>query len=191
MLKNKERSTMKLPALLALALLLAPMASHAFDVGPAVGAHIPTLVAKDETGAPRDLKSISGRKGVVLVFFRSAKWCPFCQAQLVSLKDVAAPLATRGYTLAAISYDPPTVLHDYAVKRDVKYTLLSDDGSKMIDAWNLRDPQYPVGSFAYGVPRPSIFVISPRGVIKAKLALEGYKVRPDNAAILAAVDGVK
>ncbi len=167
------------------------MASQALDVGPAVGAHIPTLVAKDQTGATRDFNSISGAKGVVLVFFRSAKWCPFCQAQLVSLKDVAAPLAARGYALAAISYDPPSVLHDYAVKREVKYTLLSDEGSKMIDAWNLRDPQYPAGSFAYGVPRPSIFVISPKGVIKAKLALEGYKVRPDNAAILAAVDGAK
>jgi len=182
---------MKHLALFALALLFAPMASHALDVGPAVGAHIPDLVAKDETGAPRDLKSISGKNGVVLVFFRSAKWCPFCQAQLVSLKDVAAPLAERGYSLAAISYDPPMVLHDYAEKREIKYALLSDDGSKMIDAWNLRDPQYPVGSFAYGVPRPSIFIISPKGVIKAKLALEGYKVRPDNAAILAAVNEVK
>ena len=182
---------MKFPAFLALALLLAPLAGYAFDVGPAIGAHIPALVAKDDTGAPRDLKSLSGRKGVVLVFFRSAKWCPFCQAQLISLKDVAEPLAQRGYTLAAISYDSPAVLHDYAAKREIKYALLSDDGSKTIDAWNLRDPQYPAGSFAYGVPRPSIFVISPKGAIKAKLALEGYKVRPDNAAILAAVDAIR
>ena len=182
---------MKFPTFMALALLFAPMASHAFDVGPAVGTHITTFAAKDQDGAPRDLAGISGKKGVVLVFFRSARWCPFCQAQLISLKDVAEPLAQRGYALAAISYDPPAALHDYAVKREIKYILLSDDGSKTIDAWNLRDPQYPVGSFAYGVPRPSIFVISPKGVIKAKLALEGYKVRPDNAAILAAVDGAK
>ena len=142
--------------------------------------------------APRAISRASpARRAWCWCFFRSAKWCPFCQAQLVSLKDVAAPLAARGYGLAAISYDPPTVLHDYAEKRDVRYTLLSDEGSKTIDAWNLRDPQYPTGHFAYGVPRPSIFVISSKGVIKAKLALEGYKVRPDNAAILAAVDGVE
>ncbi len=43
---------------------------------------------------------------------------------------------------------------------------------------------------AHGVAQPSIFVIAPSGVIRAKLAEQGYKVRPDNAAILAAVDAL-
>jgi peroxiredoxin len=54
----------------------------------------------------------------------------------------------------------------------------------------LRDPQYKVDSFAYGVPRPAIFVISPKGVIRAKLAEEGFKVRPTVQAVLDAVDGL-
>lgn len=181
---------MKLIPLLAGLFIALPAAAFTFDIGPPVGARIPTLVASDIRGAPRTLSNVSGKKGVVLVFFRSAKWCPFCQAQLMSLKDVAEPLAKRGYALAAISYDPPAVLDDFAKKRVIGYTLLSDQGSHMIDALGLRDPQYPVGSFAYGVPQPSIFVISRGGVIKAKLAEQGYKVRPTNTAILAAVDSV-
>ena len=182
---------MKLIALLFIAFLSGPLAAHAYDVGPPVGATMPVLVAKDASGAAKDLAGVSGKKGVVLVFFRSARWCPFCQAQLMALRDLQGPLAQRGYALAAISYDPPSALADFAAKRAITYTLLSDDGSKMIDAWGLRDPQYPQGSFAYGVPQPAIFIISRRGVIEGKLAEEGFKVRPSNAAILQAVDGLK
>lgn len=164
---------MKLIPLLIALFVASPAAAFAFDIGPPVGARIPTLAASDASGASRALANVSGKKGVVLVFFRSAKWCPFCQAQLMSLKDIAEPLAKRGYALAAISYDPPAVLAAFAQKRAIGYTLLSDQGSHMIDAFGLRDPQYPVDSFAYGVPRPSIFVISRTGVIKAKLAEEG------------------
>jgi peroxiredoxin len=168
-----------------------PAQGAPIDIGPAVGARIPAFAAVDSKGAPRTFASLTGRKGVVLVFFRSARWCPFCQHQLIDLKTVQAPLAERGYTLAAISYDPPEALTMFAEKQGVGYTLLSDDGSKMIDAFKLRDPQYPAASFAYGVPKPSIFVIDRKGVVRAKLAYEGFKVRPDNAAILKAVDGVK
>ena len=47
------------------------------------------------------------------------------------------------------------------------------------------------GAFAYGVPRPAIFVISPTGVVKAKLAEEGYKVRPTVQAVLDSVDALQ
>jgi peroxiredoxin len=177
-------------ALLAAA-VATPLLAAPIDIGPAVGTPVPALAAKDSKGAPRDLASIEGKKGVVLVFFRSTRWCPFCQHQLIDLKAVQAPLAARGYTLAAISYDAPDALATFAEKQGVTYTLLSDEGSKMIDAYKLRDPQYAPHSFADGVPKPSIFVLDRAGVVRAKLAEEGYKVRPDNAAILAAVDGVK
>jgi peroxiredoxin len=162
--------------------------ASALDVGPAVGTPVPAFSARDAGGAPRSLGSVMGPKGVVLVFFRSAKWCPYCQAQLMSLRDAPAALAARGYRLAAISYDPPAVLSQFAQQRDIPYTLLSDEGSKTIDAFGLRDPQYKVGSMAYGVPQPSIFIISPKGVIRAKLAEEGYKTRPPLSAVLAAID---
>ena len=168
-----------------------PPPGSAIDIGPAIGAHIPAFAAVDSHGAPLRFDALPGKNGVVLVFFRSARWCPFCQRQLIDLKAVQAPLAQRGYTLVAISYDAPAALTAFAEKQGVAYPLLSDEGSKMIDAFKLRDPQYPPESFAYGVPRPSIFVIDRGGVVRAKLALEGFKVRPDNAAILKAVDDIK
>ena len=133
---------------------------------------------------------MAGKNGTVLVFFRSAKWCPYCQAQLIDLKSAVEPLETRGYRLVGISYDDPVILASFIKRRGIPYTLLSDKDSVMIDAFKLRDPQYPPGNMAYGVPQPSIFVISPEGVIQAKLAEEGFKHRPSVQQIIAAVDKV-
>ena len=58
----------------------------------------------------------------------------------------------------------------------------------IIDKYDLRDPQYKEGSLAYGVPRPIVFILSPEGVIKAKLFEETYKTRPPVEDILAALD---
>lgn len=182
---------MKLAALFAALTLAWPAAAAAFDPGPAVGSRIPPISARDMVGKAVTVASLSDRNGVVLVFFRSAKWCPYCQKQLIELRDAQAPLAQRGYRLAALSYDPPEVLTRFAQQRDIGYALLSDTGSQTIDAFKLRDPQYQSGSFAYGVPVPAIFVISPRGVVQAKLAEEGYKTRPPVAAVLTVVDGLK
>ena len=177
------------PLFLAIA-LLAPVVAAAFDIGPAVGSKVPAISATDLAGAPTSVAKLSGKEGTVLVFFRSARWCPYCQKQLIGLRDAQAPLEARGYKLVALSYDSAEALTTFATKRQIGYTFLSDPGSVTIDAFKLRDPQYKEGSFAYGVPMPAIFVISPKGVVRAKLAEEGYQKRPPVEAILAAVDGL-
>lgn len=177
--------------LLALAAPIAAIAATAAIAAQpiAVGAHVPAdFAAVDSAGKPRNFASIAGKKGVVLIFFRSAKWCPYCQAQLKDIRALPAELAKRGYTLAAISYDAPETLAGFAGKQQVNYTLLSDAGSKQIDAFGLRDPQYPKDSFAYGVPKATILVIDRAGVVKRKLTTDDYKIRPGNDKILAAVD---
>ena len=165
-------------------------ASIAYAAAPiAVGAKVPTnFAAVDTHGKARNYASISGKKGTVLVFFRSASWCPYCQAQLKDIRALPAELSKRGYNLAAISYDSPEKLADFTARQSINYTLLSDKDSKMIDAFGLRDPNYPAGNFAYGVPKATVLVIGADGTVKKKLTTEDYKVRPNNAAILAAVD---
>jgi peroxiredoxin len=184
---------MKLFAALSLALsLLWPMTAGAagWDVGPPVGAKVPALHVTDLQGAPKGLSDLAGKNGVVLMFFRSAKWCPYCQAQLIAMKDAPGPLAERGYKLAALSYDPTDVLTRFTEQRQIPYPLLSDAGSVTIDAWKLRDVRYKPDSYAWGVPYASIYVISPKGVLRAKLAEEDYKVRPPLSAVLAAIDAL-
>jgi thiol-disulfide isomerase/thioredoxin len=69
----------------AIFLVLGPVAPVAanpdFDLGPPIGTQAPTIgTPQDETGKPRSLESLMGDRGLVLFFFRSAAWCPFCQA---------------------------------------------------------------------------------------------------------------
>jgi peroxiredoxin len=184
------RFTAAIVAILGSLLLPITVNAAAWDVGPPVGAKIPALHATDLKGTPVSVGGLSGKNGLVLVFFRSAKWCPYCQKQLMDLKDAPGPLGARGYKVAAISYDPTDVLTQFTEKREIPYPLLSDQGSVTIDAWKLRDVRYKPDSFAWGVPYASIYVISPKGVLKAKLAEENYKTRPPLSAVLAAIDAL-
>lgn len=171
----------------ALVMMAALLAAPVMAAIPVVGQRAPALVAADLTGKARTIASVRGEKGTVLVFFRSASWCPYCKAQLIDLNAKAAEtLKARGYALVGLSYDSPEVLAAFAKERGVSWTLLSDPESKVIDGWDLRDPQYGKGSRAEGVPKPAIFVIAPDGTILARLMEESYKDRPQVEAVLAA-----
>jgi peroxiredoxin len=177
--------------LLALALVVVQPAAPACaeDLGPAIGTIAPDIGTRpDQTGNPHRLPDLMGRNGLVLFFFRSAEWCPYCQAQLIDLNKGAAEIEKRGYRLVGLSYDSPEILQAFTVKRRLTYSLLSDPKSEVIDRYNLRDPEYPPGSRAYGVPRPIIFVLDPQGVIKAKLYEDSYKNRPPVAAVISKLD---
>jgi hypothetical protein len=58
-----------------------------------------------------------GRNGLVLFFYRSADWCPFCQAQLVDINTGVPEIEKRGYRVAGLSYDSPEILQATTVKR--------------------------------------------------------------------------
>jgi hypothetical protein len=60
------------PLLLALTLL--PAAPTTAELGPALGQRLPAFEAQAQDGRQRSFDSLSGPKGLVLVFFRSADW---------------------------------------------------------------------------------------------------------------------
>ncbi len=161
------------------------------DLGPAIGARAPDIGSPpDQTGAPRTLQSLMGQNGLVLFFFRSADWCPYCQAQMMDLNTAVAALERRGYRMAGISYDSPQILKTFVDRRQIGYTLLSDPKSEIIDRYRLRDPQYQPGSRAYGVPRPVILILDKTGTIKAKLYEETYTKRPPATLLISTIDKV-
>ena len=161
------------------------------DLGPAIGARAPDIGnPPDQTGAPRTLQSLMGQNGLVLFFFRSADWCPFCQAQMMDLNTAVAALERRGYRMAGISFDSPQILKTFIDRRQIDYTLLSDPKSEIIDRYRLRDPQYPPGNFAYGVPRPIILILDKAGTIKAKLYEETFTKRPPATLLISTIDKV-
>ena len=51
-----------------------PKASQNLKTGPDVGSSVPLFTLLDQYGAPRDFDNLRGKKGLVLVFVRSADW---------------------------------------------------------------------------------------------------------------------
>lgn len=160
--------------------------------GIALGAKAPTTLAlRNSAGKATNLARQMGPKGVVVVMVRSADWCPYCKVQLADLNAIKPKLMAMGYTLVSVSYDKPEKLVGFARAKGITYPMLSDQGSKLIDAVALRDPQYASVPFANGVPYATILVIGKDGRVKAKSVSTDYKIRPSNEQVLAMVPGMK
>lgn len=169
------------PLAAIVALLAAPVLAE-----PAIGDSLPAGFApKDQAGTVRRLDSLSGPNGLVLLFARSAKWCPYCQVQMKELVSATGLLAAKGYGLAVLTYDAPEVLANFASRQGIPYPLLSDEGSQAIAALGIRDPAYPAGHFAHGVPWPTVLVVDPKGRILATDISKDYRKRPSTAEVIA------
>jgi peroxiredoxin len=112
-------------------------------------------------------------------------------AELRSLRKDGEPL-----DIYAISIDKPEDSKRFAEKiaaddkGKVRFPLLSDPGSKTIDAYGLRDPAYK-GTRIEGVPHPTVYVIDKSGKVAWAKVEEDFKQRPSNADIRAALDALK
>lgn len=169
----------------ALAALCFAGVAAAHDLGPPVGAPIPDAVrAPDGAGAARNFQNLKGANGLVLVFARSADWCPYCQRQLIELEGARGAIEARGWKLAAIATDTPEEIARFTNQRGVSFPILADPDSRIVRAFDLVDPQYPPGHRAHGVPAPTIYFISPDRVIRARLAEDDYRVRPPAELVL-------
>jgi len=90
-------------------------------LGPQVGEQVPDFSLKDQNGKVWTRQSIMGPKGAMLVFYRSADWCPYCKTELIDLQSRVNELKAQGYALAAISYDSVPVLADFSRRRGISF----------------------------------------------------------------------
>lgn len=98
--------------------------------------------------------------------------------------------------LYAISVDKPAESRDFAQKiaadgkGDITFSMLSDPGHRVIDAYGLRDPAYAGQKFE-GVPRPAVYVLDKVGRVAWATVEEDFKQRPTNQDMRAAIEAVK
>lgn len=77
----------RLMAFLFIVFSIQAFAQEQIEVGVKVGEKAPELSVVDAQGKPQTLASLTGEQGLVVVFFRSADWCPFCKRHLIEIKD--------------------------------------------------------------------------------------------------------
>jgi peroxiredoxin len=152
-------------------------------VGLRAGQKAPDFSAPDQFGQTQTLATLRGTKGTVLLFYRSADWCPYCKGQLIQLQAAKARFEKQGIKLAGISYDRTEILKYFADRRKIEFPLLSDPESKIIRMYQVLNTE-AVGPNA-GMARPGYFFIDPQGVIQEKFFEAKYRERLTGNTLLA------
>ena len=78
--------------------------------GLRAGQKAPEFSARDQLGKTQTLDTLRGSKGTVLLFYRSADWCPYCKGQLIQLQAAKERFEKQGIKLAGISYDSLSIV---------------------------------------------------------------------------------
>jgi len=155
-------------------------------LGPQVGTRVPDFTLLDQQGQSRTLASLMGPKGLMLIFYRSADWCPYCKTQLAELQTRTTDLKKSGIGLAAVSYDPVPVLADFSKRRGITFPLLSDPGSATIKRYGILNTTVPESNpQTYGIPFPGTFMVNPQGIVTSRFFEEAYQERSTVGSMLA------
>ena len=162
----------------------APLKIDVAKLGPQVGDRIADFQLKDQNGRAWTRDALMGSRGLMLVFSRSADWCPYCKTQLAELQSRLPELRTQGMGLAVITYDAPAILADFSRRRGIAFPLLSDQGSSTIKAYGLLNTTVDPTSTNYGIPFPGTFIVNRQGVVTARFFEEAYQERNTVASIL-------
>jgi peroxiredoxin len=81
------------------------------------------------------------------------------------------------------------VLSRFSEQAKITFPLLSDPGSKTIDAYHIRNEA--AKGKAEGIPNPGTFIVDRQGVIRAKLFLEGYRDRHTTEELVKAAKAIE
>jgi peroxiredoxin len=170
-------------------------------LGPQVGATVPDFSLRDQHGKTRTLKSVMGPKGAMIVFYRSADWCPYCKTQLLELQSQYDSLRKEGLGLVGISYDSQDILAAFSAQHGITFPLLADEGSATIKRYGIlntvaeeglgpngKDPAVIAQVKLYvsanganerqrGIPFPGTFIVDRNGRVKARFFEDSYTVR--------------
>ncbi len=170
------------------ALLVLSLSAAQSLPGLQVGEKTPPVSLQNSAGETVSLSQLFEGGPVALVFVRSADWCPHCRRQLTELEAARTEIESTGGRIIAVSYDSPATNAAAVAKLGLSYPLLSDEGSRAIDAFGIRNLE--AKGKGEGIPHPTTFVVDSAGTIRAKLAREGYRERPESAEIAAAFEAL-
>ncbi len=90
-----------------------------------------------------------------------------------------------------ITYDPVSVLAEFAARRRITLPLLSDAGSATIKRYGILNTTVPDTSQLYGYPFPGTFVLNRDGVVTARFFEQAYQERNTVSTIMIALGNAK
>lgn len=76
-------------------------------------------------GKQTSLKQLANGKPSLILFYRGG-WCPYCNRQLASMRDIESSIITQGIQIIAISPDSPERLQRNKLSTESPITLVAD-----------------------------------------------------------------
>jgi peroxiredoxin Q/BCP len=129
---------------------------------PDVGDTAPSFELQDQDGETVKLSDLAGRT-VVLYFYPKAD-TPGCTTQACSIRDRSSEYEAAGAVVIGVSPDEPKKLKKFADKYDLPFTLLSDEGHELAEAYGVWAEKSMYGRKYWGNERTT-FVIDGDGKI--------------------------
>jgi len=158
------------------------------------------------TNTPDSLDEIVKNGPAVIVFYRGG-WCPYCNLALRTYQqDLLPQLGAFGARLIAISPQSPDESLSTVEKADLKFTVLSDPGSRLADrigiafeqAEDVLDAQRTLGldlkkvnaEGAVRLPRPTVLIVDQTHTVRFIDVQPDYTARTEVADIIAALENL-
>jgi peroxiredoxin Q/BCP len=171
-MKTKTQTFCFLAALLVSSGLGAAGDASLAKTGSQVGQRAPAFTLNDQNGKGVSLEALLKKGPVALVFIASADSCAICQLRMMQLQRNLPEIEASGGQVVGISFDPVPQLKRFASKETITFTLLSDVGSKTIDAYDMLNKQATDGRANHGV-----IIVDQKGVIRGRPILMSHEDR--------------
>jgi len=165
--------------LLATVLFAAALGAHGQSVPQTheitIGQRAPSFTLKDQNDRQISLEALLKKGPVAVVFVRSVDWCVYCQLQTIELQRNLKEIEAGGGQVVVITYDAPQKVKRFAGRQKITYPVLSDPGSKTIEAYAMRSIR-GTGDQA-GASQHATFVVDQKGIVRAKPYLTSFEER--------------
>lgn len=146
----------------------------------------PLFTLSDQHGESVSLAQFAGKK--VLVYFYPRALTPGCTTQACGLRDSKTELDELNVVVLGISPDLPPKLAQFAEKKALNFTLLSDPYHKVADEFGVWGEKKFMGKTYDGIHRVS-FLIDEEGVIEA--VFDKFKTGEHHQLVVDFVKGLK
>ncbi|MFT4186820.1 MAG: thioredoxin-dependent thiol peroxidase [Micrococcaceae bacterium] len=135
-----------------------------------VGDPAPEFTALDTHNNEVSLSDFKG--GKVVIYFYPKAMTPGCTKEACDFRDNLEAFKDSGYKVIGISPDAPEKLEKFEEKKELPFTLLSDEDKTIATSYGAFGEKKNYGKIFQGIIR-STFVIDEYG----KIALAKYNVR--------------
>lgn len=127
------------------------------------GEKAPQFTLQNQAGEAVSLSQFTGQN--VLVYFYPKALTPGCTTQACGLRDSKSELEALNVIVLGISPDLPQKLAQFAEKKALNFTLLSDPDHRVAEAFGVWGEKKFLGKTYEGIHRIS-FLVNEQGVIE-------------------------